>query len=148
MCVLVRTSTAAIKGHDQKLPGEERVYYVLQLLGHTLSLREVREETEGRILQAGTEAEALRSIAYRLAPMVCSATFVYNSGPPAQKGQWALPTHSDLGLPTTRTIPPQASLIRDTVSVKFPSFPCPAPCQVDINQAANWTNKNFGIGKI
>lgn len=76
MCVLVRTSTAVIKDHDPKLLGEEKVYFILQLLGHTLSLRKVRAETEVRTLQAETEAEAMRSTAYRLVPMVCSATFL------------------------------------------------------------------------
>jgi hypothetical protein len=35
----------------------EEVYFTVELSGHTLSLREVRAETQGRNLKAETEAE-------------------------------------------------------------------------------------------
>ena len=35
------------------------LYFSLQFSGHTPSLREVRAETQGSILEAGTEVEAM-----------------------------------------------------------------------------------------
>lgn len=38
--------------------GDERVYFILQLLGHKLTLRGVRKQGGDRNLEGGTEAEA------------------------------------------------------------------------------------------
>lgn len=43
---------------DQTQLGEGRVHFILQHSGHTLSLREVREETQGGNVETGTEAGA------------------------------------------------------------------------------------------
>ena len=51
-------STAMIKHHGQKQCGEKRIYYTLQLSGHTPSPREASAGTQGRNLDAETEAEA------------------------------------------------------------------------------------------
>ena len=46
-----------MKNHGQKQLGEERVYFILPILGNTLSLREVREESQDRMLEAGTSTQ-------------------------------------------------------------------------------------------
>jgi hypothetical protein len=51
--LFIGVSTVVIKHHGQKQLGEERVYVILQLSGHSLSLWEVRAETQGRNLEAG-----------------------------------------------------------------------------------------------
>ena len=60
--------------------GKEWVYFNLHLSGHNPSLKEVRAGTQGRTLEAGSDAEAMEGVPYWLA----QPAFLYNSGPPAQ----------------------------------------------------------------
>ena len=55
-------STAGIVHDDQWLLGEEKVYFILQLSGQIPPLEELRAGTQGRNLQAGTEAEAMEEL--------------------------------------------------------------------------------------
>lgn len=55
-------SMAVIKHQNQKQLGEEKAYFILQLI------RDVRAQTQGRNLETGTEAEAMGSAVYWLAP--------------------------------------------------------------------------------
>lgn len=56
MCL--RVLTAGIK-HDENKLGMKGVDFSLQLSGHTLSLREIREGTKVRKLEAETEGETM-----------------------------------------------------------------------------------------
>lgn len=51
-------SIAVIKPHGKKQP--EEVYFVLQLLGHSLQLKEAKSGTRGMNLKAGTKAETMK----------------------------------------------------------------------------------------
>ena len=62
-CVLVRAPTAEIK-HNLRMKGG----IWLTCTEHSLSLREVQAATQGRNLEAGTEAEAMEISAYWIAP--------------------------------------------------------------------------------
>jgi hypothetical protein len=52
--ILVRVSITMVRYHDQRKVGEENVYFILQPLGHTLSLMGVmvQELKQGRNLEA------------------------------------------------------------------------------------------------
>lgn len=67
-CVLVGVSTTVIKHHDQKQLGNKRIYFSLQLSGHTTSLWKVRVSSRDRKLEARTKAEAMEEAVYWLAP--------------------------------------------------------------------------------
>ena len=43
-----------MKNHGQKQLGEERVYFILPILGTPLPMREVREGSQDRMSEAGT----------------------------------------------------------------------------------------------
>jgi hypothetical protein len=58
MVVLISTSIAPMKYHDQKATwGEEGFFHVI--LPHCCSSKEVRTGTQGRYLEAGANAEAI-----------------------------------------------------------------------------------------
>lgn len=61
---------------------EGRVYFSFQLLGHTPSLRKLRAETQGRVQEAGSVAEAMEK--YCLLAWSTGFNFFYNSVPSAQ----------------------------------------------------------------
>jgi hypothetical protein len=67
---------AGIKHHDQRQLGEERACFSLQLSGRAPSLKELREGTQGRNLEAGTEAEARTLFT---CSMACPACFCMES---------------------------------------------------------------------
>lgn len=53
--MLSLVSIAVIKYLNQRQGGEERLYFSLQLLVHTLSLREVGAGTPGKKMEAGAK---------------------------------------------------------------------------------------------
>lgn len=88
--VLVRISIAVMKYHDQKKLGEKRVY-----LYTSISLF-VTEGSQGRILEAGADEEAVEGAAYRLASHGLLSLLSYRLRSPAQGWhgpQWVEPSH-------------------------------------------------------
>lgn len=73
---LARVSFAVVK-HDQKQPGEERVYFTLQLK----SGQELKTGAWRQILKERMEELCLLASSSRLAKLA----FLYNPGPNAQK---------------------------------------------------------------
>jgi hypothetical protein len=74
-----------IKHYDQKQLGEERVYFIL-------SLQSTVEGSQGRNLEAGTEAEAMEECCF----LACSSRLYYTTQdhPPWMASltmSWALP---------------------------------------------------------
>lgn len=59
----VRVSIVLTKHHDEKQLGEERVYFILELLGPTPSQREVGSGAQSRNLEAKAVAEEDCSLA-------------------------------------------------------------------------------------
>lgn len=55
----LRLSATLMNTMAKRNLGKEWVYFSSQLSGHILSLREVREETQARNLEVGTEADVL-----------------------------------------------------------------------------------------
>jgi len=82
------------KHHDQKLPGEEKVYF-----SYCLSLREVRAGTQDRDPEAGTEAETTQQHCL----LTCSpwlTQFAFLNTTQDHLLMWG-PAHSVLVLPTS-----------------------------------------------
>ena len=65
-----------MKGYNQHWLEEQRVYLIYML-------QTFMEGTQGRNQEAGADAEAMEEHYYWLAPLVFSATFLYNPGLPA-----------------------------------------------------------------
>lgn len=68
-CTLVRVSIAMIKHHDQKQLAEKRVYFILQLSGHSPSLRTVRVGTYDTKLKGGTGTEVIEECCLLACPL-------------------------------------------------------------------------------
>jgi aconitase B len=69
---LGRVFIAVMKLYDQKQFREERVYFILQLSGHTLTEGEVRIRSPGKNLQAGTETKVMEKCCL----LTCSCLFL------------------------------------------------------------------------
>jgi hypothetical protein len=89
--VSVRVSPAVPKPHDQKQLGEERVYFVTQLIN--LSSKEVRAGSHSRNLEAGADTEAMEGkLITGLSSWLAQPAFLYHPGPGV-----APPTHREWG---------------------------------------------------
>ena len=76
---------ALIKYRDQLELEKERVYFILQLLGHTLSLKEVMEGTEGRNPEVGTDTGTMEECSLLACfPWLAQSDFFCHPGSPAQ----------------------------------------------------------------
>ena len=66
-----------IKPHDQKQLGDESIYFMKRLSGHTLSLRKVRARNRTEIWRQGLNQKPWWNMAYNgLLPMTCSDCFL------------------------------------------------------------------------
>lgn len=81
--VLAMVSVAVVEHQDQKQTGKKRIYFLAQLSGNTLSLREV---AEGRNLGAGTEAAAMSGLCLLgYSSQLVQTAFLNNLAPPSQR---------------------------------------------------------------
>lgn len=64
---------------DQKLLGGKRIYLILQLSGHTPSLREATVGTQDRVLGEGTAVETIEEHCLLISLTGCSACFLIES---------------------------------------------------------------------